>query len=478
MTREIEAFIKDFVSDLSENNVAIFAGAGMSISLGFVDWKELMSEIAHDLGLEIDREYDLVSLAQYHVNEKSRVKLTKKIIEEYTERAEISESHRILARLPISTYWTTNYDKVIEQALEESNKIVDVKFLVEQIFDTRPKRDAVLYKMHGDVSLPSKTTLTKEEYESYHVTHEPFISALRGDLTTKTFLFIGFSFTDPNLDYVLSRIRVTHGKPRDHYCFVRKPKLGEKGSEDQAAFEYNTRKQSLMIGELRRYGIQPLLIDEYSQIEQVLGEIEKRFRKKTIFISGSAEEYAKWSRAEAQEFIHKLSKKIVTSNFRIVNGFGWGIGSAVINGALEAVYERPDKFSEQQLVMKPFPQYSTGGKGVKELWEEYRQKMIRLAGVAIFIFGNKLDDAGQVIPANGVEREFEIALEHGLIPIPVGVTGSVAKTIYDRISTDFELYYKGNEWIIPIVRDLGTNEDLSSSEIIGRVMEIVTKVNK
>lgn len=478
MTREIEAFIKDFVNDLSENNVAIFAGAGMSIQSGFVDWSELLSEIAHDLGLEIDKEYDLISLAQYHVNEKSRVKLTKKIIEEYSEKAEITENHRILARLPISTYWTTNYDKVIEQSFEEANKIIDVKFLVEQIFDTRPKRDAVLYKMHGDISVPSKTTLTKEEYEAYHVTHESFIAALRGDLITKTFLFIGFSFKDPNLDYVLSRIRVSHGKPRDHYCFVRKPKSGEKGSETGADFEYSTRKQTLMIGELKRHGIQPLLIDEYSEIEDILREIENRFRKKTIFISGSAEEYGKWTRTEAQTFIHKLSKKIVKTNFRIVNGFGWGIGSAIINGALEAIYERPDKFSEQQLIMKPFPQFSTGGKELQDLWEDYRQRMIRLAGIAIFIFGNKFDDDGKIILADGVAREFEIALENGLVPIPIGVTGSVAKDIFDRISSDFDFYYKDHDWIIPIIKDLAVNDELSIDEIIEKIIEIISKINK
>jgi len=478
MTTEIKAFIRDFVKDLLENNVAIFAGAGMSKPQGYVNWAELLSEIVHDLGLEIDREYDLVSIAQYHVNEKSRAKLTKKILEEFNEDTEISESHRILARLPISTYWTTNYDKLIEDAFDEANKIVDVKSQVEQIFDTRPKRDAVLYKMHGDATVPSKTILTKEEYEAYYLTHEPFISALRGDLTTKTFLFIGFSFTDPNLDYVLSRIKVNYGKPKDHYCFIRKPKLGEKGSEIQADFEYSTRKQILMIGELKRYGIQPLLIDEYPEIEEILREIENRFRKKTVFISGSAEEYGKWTRLEAQEFIHKLSKKIVISNFRIVNGFGWGVGSGVINGALEAVYEQPKKFSEQQLIMKPFPQFNTGEKNLKELWEEYRQRMIKLAGIAIFIFGNKLDADGKVIPANGVQREFEIAVENGLIPIPVGITGYVAKNVFDEISKDFDSYYKGYEWIIPIVKDIAANDKLTADQIIGKIVEIISKVNK
>ncbi|NAW45096.1 hypothetical protein FGF76_24225, partial [Salmonella sp. gx-f4] len=65
-SNEIEAFIKDYVKDLSEDSAAIFAGAGMSKSQGFVDWPELLSDIADELGLSIDKEKDLISLAQFH----------------------------------------------------------------------------------------------------------------------------------------------------------------------------------------------------------------------------------------------------------------------------------------------------------------------------------------------------------------------------------------------------------------------------
>ena len=254
--------------------------------------------------------------------------------------------------------------------------------------------------------------------------------------------------------------------------------MGEKGSETKADFEYSTRKQQLMIGELKRYGIQALLIDEYSQITEILEEIENRFRMRTIFVSGSAEEYGAWNRLEAQEFIHKLSKNIVSLGFRVVNGFGWGVGSAVINGALDAVYERPDKHSEDQLIMKPFPQFKTGDKDLPDLWEEYRQRMIKLAGIAVFIFGNKLDKDKNVVLANGVKREFEIAIKNGLIPISVPGTGFMAKEIYDEISKDFNAYYSGNEEIISIVEDIAKRSSHEVDEIISKITQIIKGVNK
>lgn len=479
MNRETKAFIREFVKDLSENNAAIFAGAGMSIPAGFVDWSELLAEIAEELGLDIERERDLISLAQFHVNEKkTRARINKKIIEEFIEDTEITENHRILSRLPISTYWTTNYDSLVEDSIKQSLKVPDIKSKVTDFYHNIPKRDSIVYKMHGDAKEPKNAVLLKEDYESYHSTHEPFVSALKGDLITKTFLFIGFSFNDPNLDYILSRVRVTHDAPRMHYFFVRKPKLGEKGNETEADYDYNVRRQVLMIGDLKRYGIQLLVIDEYSEIETILAEIENQFRKKTVFISGSAVEYGNWTNSEAQEFVHKLSKEIILEKYKIVNGFGWGVGSAVINGALDAIYNNRNNLSENQLILRPFPQFETGEQKLPELWTSYRQRMTKLAGIAIFLFGNKHNKNKEVILADGVIKEFEISLENGLVPIPVGLTGYASEEIYKIISDDFAKYYGNSEIIINKVKELALNDELTSDEIINKVLEILKEVNK
>lgn len=474
--RDIESFIKDFVKDLAENNIALFAGAGMSRGAGYVDWRGLLTEIANEVGLDVKVEHDLISLAQYHVNEnRSNAKIIRKILEEFAEDAEATENHKILARLPITTFWTTNYDTLIEDSLKVANKVVDVKYEKKQLANTRPKRDVVVYKMHGDVRHPADAIVTKEQYESYFKTHEHFITALSGDLISKTFLFVGFSFTDPNLDYVLSRLRIQFGENnRQHYCFIKKQR---KETDDEDLFRYNLRKQNLMINDLKRYSIKALVVDDYSDITEILHEIERSFRKKTIFISGSADEYGKWSRNDAQGFIHSLSKNIVSAGFRIVNGFGWGVGSAVINGALEAVYEKPEKFSEDQLIMKPFPQFETGEKKLDDLWEDYRQKMISLSGIAVIIFGNKNDGNGNIISANGVKREFEIAISQGLIPVPIAATGYMSKEIFDIILKDKANIYKGIEWIIPLVEELASDK-LSPDQIIKKIITIIQNINQ
>lgn len=469
---EINSFIRDFVKDLSENNAAVFAGAGLSKSSGYVNWKELLTDIAEELELKIDLESDLISLAQYHVNKtKGAAKLTRKIVEEFSHQAEPSENHRILARLPIRTYWTTNYDNLIEESLKQAYKVSDVKHKLSQLNVTRPKRDAVVYKMHGCVSDAANAILYKQQYETYYRDHAPFVTALSGDLVSKTFLFIGFSFSDPNLDYVLSRLHTSTIKT--HYCFVKREDV-EPG-EDEEMQQYKRRKQDFRVEDLRRYGIQPILVDNYSDITEILREIERRYLKKTTFISGSAEHYGNWGKEQSLKFIHTLASELVLKDRRIVNGFGWGVGSAVINGALDAIYKHPEKYSEDQLVMRPFPQFASSGENLKVLWEEYRQRMIGLSGVCIFIFGNKMEE-GQLVVANGVIREAEIAIEQGRIVIPVAATGFAAAEVYKLVKANSSLY-DAHKWLLTVIDELA-DPALTWTDVVKKIADAIIKLDK
>src|SRR5437868_5585848 len=196
--------------------------------------------------------------------------------------------------------------------------------------------------MHGDIEHPDDAVLTKDDYERYQSTRGQYVTALSGDLVAKMFLFLGFSFTDPNLDYILSRVRISlHGKPRDHYCIFKKCSRADFATDDQ--FRYAETKQRLAINDLKRFGIQTLLVDEYSAIPALLKQIENRYQRKTVFISGSAYEYGTWGAGAAENFIRSLSQALIRNDNRIVSGFGLRVGSQVITGVLEERYQRQGK---------------------------------------------------------------------------------------------------------------------------------------
>lgn len=56
LIREIEKAIKS-------DELGVFIGAGLSISAGFCSWKELLREPAGEIGLDVEKESDLVNLA-------------------------------------------------------------------------------------------------------------------------------------------------------------------------------------------------------------------------------------------------------------------------------------------------------------------------------------------------------------------------------------------------------------------------------
>ncbi|ELB2105509.1 SIR2 family protein [Vibrio parahaemolyticus] len=154
---EKQHFITNFLREIQDGNAAVFAGAGLSIGAGFVDWRNLLKPLADELNLDITHEQDLVSVAQYFCNDHNRNRITQQLIDELGVAAKPTKSHEILAALPIDTYWTTNYDRLIEKALENENKVYDSKYRKEHLANTKRGRDVTLYKMHGDIENSHET---------------------------------------------------------------------------------------------------------------------------------------------------------------------------------------------------------------------------------------------------------------------------------------------------------------------------------
>ncbi len=469
-----DEFIQTYSQALSDRNAAVLVGAGLSIPAGLVNWKELMRSIAAEIELDVEKESDLVALAQYHLNERGgRQRINQTLVTEFSERADITENHRILARLPIETFWTTNYDHLIEEALRESGKRADIKITAQNLATTLPRRDAVVYKMHGDVSDPANAVITKDDYEAYGCTRrgQLFSTALRGDLVSKTFLCLGFSFSDPNLAYILGRIRILlEGNRREHYCLMRT--VQRQDFKNVRDFQYARTKQELQIRDLRRYGIMGVMLDNFDQYTQTLKNLERRYRARQIFISGSAATYAPWSENESHRFLALLGKRLTESGMNVITGFGLGVGPHVINGVLDELEKEGTRNLSERLTLRPFPFAITDPEKRKKRWTSYRQDMVSRAGVAVFVFGNKADPSGKILPADGMFEEFEIACRSGLLVAPVGATGYVAECLHQKVSEDFQSYFPDMRGLKAALGALG--REGTPSDIAERVLKFIS----
>jgi NAD-dependent SIR2 family protein deacetylase len=164
-----KTFIKRWTESIDLGSASVFIGAGLSRRAGYPDWRTLLKDIAHELGLDINAESDLAAVAQYSLNRATgkRTKLSKLIVDHFPPRAGAPEPFRILARLPIQHVWTTNYDKLVELAWEHERKQLDVKSRNADLGLDKPWANAILYKMHGSVDHPTEVVIAKDDYELY-----------------------------------------------------------------------------------------------------------------------------------------------------------------------------------------------------------------------------------------------------------------------------------------------------------------------
>jgi hypothetical protein len=512
MNSEIKEFIKFYGQALKDNNAAIFAGAGLSKPCGFVDWKGLMREIAASLGLDVDQETDLIAIAQYHINERlgNRSIINQTIKNNFAENVALTENHHILACLPISSYWTTNYDNLIEKAIKEEGKIPDEKKMSDNLLITEPKRDTIVYKMHGDVSQSNDVVISKDDYETYEMKKGAYSIVLQSELLSKIFLFIGFSFDDPNLIFILSRIKNLLGEKanslRTHYFFIEEVKKHENEKEED--YEKRKIRQDLKVKDLNRYGIKALLLSSYAEIAPILKSLENFYKRSNVFISGSVkcfEEDNQNGDDKHKLFVHNLIKNTLSNKCKIITGKGETIGDITIDATLDYMFSNGYQRLDEYIKMRPFPlEFTREGRtedekeGIKEdRNRKYRNEMLKEAGVAIFIYGNKQDKNTKAIKeSNGMEEEFNLAVEKGIKPIPIGATGYVAKKLWNKVMDNFGEYYLSNndnkatiEEIKILMEGIGNDNKFKENinngtysahfnDIYNNVIDIIKKLNE
>ncbi len=476
-TADQSRFIRRYAEAMDSGDVAIFAGAGFSRAAGYVDWRSLLRDIATELKLDIDRETDLIAIAQYHLNEKRhRGRLNQAIVEELARSATPTRTHRILARLPISTAWTTNYDQLLERSFEDAGKIVDVKLSQENLAHTKRGRDLVLYKMHGCVTQPHEAVVTKDDYEQYEKRRPLFVESLKGDLIAKTFLFVGFSFTDPNIDYILSRVRVLLGtNVREHFCVMRRPErptrmVGPKKAE----YEYEQRKTTLRQTDLMRFGIETVWVDDYSQIEPLLSALSSFIHRKAVFVSGAAHDPAPLGRARLDDLARKIGTRLICEGYNLVSGFGLGLGEQCVIGALRALYGIPKGADLERLVVRPFPRAATKAHQQQQN-TRHREDLIARSGVIVVMAGNR-EIAGATEISPGVLEEVDIALREGKRVIPIGATGHAARKVWEKAIAEPERYLPG----VKASKELKTLGDskATNDQLINALFKLLEKGEK
>lgn len=469
-SKEQLGFVRKFGEKVLNGEAGLFVGAGVSRHAGFVDWKGLLRDAADELDLDIDKEHDLLALAQYQVNARGgRGDFNQQLLDAFLRDAQPTAVHDILPRLPIDTVWTTNYEQLLEDAYKAAGRHVEVKLTIENLAQARKGRDVTIYKMHGCATQAHHAVLTKQDYEDYDDKRRLFTDSLKGDFIEKTLLFLGFSFTDPNVERILAKVRGQLGlNQRTHYWITRRPSTtNPNGTRSHDDLAYDLRKATLQSQDLLRYGIQTVWVDEYHQIPELLRALEAYVTRRGVFISGAANDPTPLGQERLNDLSQRLGSEIIRRDFNLVSGFGVGIAEQTILGAFRAVYECERVQPAERVLIRPFPG-STPAARRSAVFKRHREDMIARVGAVVVIAGNKTNGNGGSMPSAGVEEEVQIALSLRKPVIPIGVSGHVAQALWQRAMNkpeDFLPGLAGTDALAVLGDSAATNERIVEAVI-------------
>ena len=470
-----DIFIKEYSEKLKCEKASLFIGSGISRKSGYANWKDILRECAEEINLNVDKESDLITLAEFYVKGKQRTKIDQTIASYFKDKnGEPSTTHHILSTFPVKSIWTTNYDTLIERSLTKADITYSVVTDDESYVSLDPAAKVKVHKIHGDVKTPSRCVITRRDYEKFEETHDIVLSELKGEMCTNSFLFLGYSFSDIDIQHILSKIRLIYNDdhPQRHYCIMEK--IRKENCDDEDDFLYKENRQNHYINDMQSYGLNVVLVDSYDEIESILKEISIRVHLKDVLVSGAYEESNSLSRNRISPFTTTLAKKLIEENFRIITGYGKNLGSDIVAGAFLGCCNagiQPKDFNEN-VVLCPFPYKLPESSDRASIYTSLRENMISKTKISIFICGEKYAKSSKsTINSPGVLEEYRISKEQGNLIIPLATTGGAAMEIWD-----IEQKESSPSSLLEGFQKLGS--EVNPEELVNIVMSLIQEYSK
>ncbi|MEA3017235.1 MAG: hypothetical protein QOI38_1957, partial [Sphingomonadales bacterium] len=211
----------ELVDQFSRGKGALFVGAGLSMAGGLPSWGDIIEPLRDEIdGCPSDASY--TDVAQYFEVLRGRGRLVDRVLGRLREAGEPTPLHDALLSLQPSIIFTTNYDRLIEDAARGKNIKPQTIARNEHARSSTAKLQVV--KVHGDIDDPSTIVITTKDYLNFYHTRKAIADRLKVELQYQTPLFIGYSFRDWNLASILAQIEHEAGDLQPSmYCLQFKP---------------------------------------------------------------------------------------------------------------------------------------------------------------------------------------------------------------------------------------------------------------
>ncbi len=252
------AITPDLVESISKGNAGLVIGTGLSASAGLPSWEDLLRSLADLAGYGAYdlRGDELLEAAQYLENRDGREEVRRKVKDRLWPRdpytkpgSKPTESHDLLAELPINTVFTTSIDDLLEQAYRSKGKNVETIVGASNLVYWDEAVVNVV-KLHGTLDRPRSYIITEADYDRVYHSDNPLMRKLDSLSTHKSLVFLGFDILSPDFKELSTRISAQLAEHRPPRFFLTLKK------------DANDTRRKKRIDELRRRGFSAVVLTE------------------------------------------------------------------------------------------------------------------------------------------------------------------------------------------------------------------------
>ena len=200
-------YIRNIRQANEDDRLAVFIGAGVSKSsdteyIKLPLWSDLIEELKSDLA--ISQELDYLKLAQLYYLEFGEQTYNHTLKKYFPEDVAPSILHRTILKLNPRVIITTNWDSIIENAIEQEGYLYDTICTDKDLVgSTSPNK---FIKIHGDFK-SHNIVFKEDDYLNYSINFPLIENYIKSIFSTHTVLFLGYSYNDINLKHIMKWIQ-------------------------------------------------------------------------------------------------------------------------------------------------------------------------------------------------------------------------------------------------------------------------------
>lgn len=239
-------------------NLALFIGAGFSMCENprkYKSWDGVTKKLIDEL--KCDKNLGNLKISELYKLEFGKEKLKEAVMSSFPKTDEAGELHKALVSLNPHYIITTNWDKLIDDAILNSTNIFDI--IVSDSELSCSINNSKYIKMHGDFE-HANFVYTESDYLHYSENFPLIENFLKSIFSTHVTVLLGYSFNDIDLKQIIGWVK-NHSEERlPIYMITTSPKntaelsyLGSYGIQILEICKTNKNSKSAFIDLFKRF---------------------------------------------------------------------------------------------------------------------------------------------------------------------------------------------------------------------------------